>query len=216
MWFIFDNLNALIVGGMLFLMMLTVQQRLAEINLEQTVNYMVKRQAGDLATWLEDDLLRLGRGVDWSSETPFENPVDSAGVTVRFVFFHDSTDAAGNALRVYVRYRLQAAGHRVIRNDSVSVYRLQREECIGSSCPTGPWQASGESPGLLSYFKIDLLDRDARPIADPKNNAALVQNTRVRFTMAAPFEVARAQVLRQVYYGSTLLIDRYAGRSGGS
>ncbi len=213
MWFIFDNLNALIVGGMLFLMLLAVQQRVAEINLEQTVNYMVKRQAGDLATWLEDDLLQLGRGVDWSSEIPFENPVDSGGVTIQFMFFRDSTDAAGNVVRVYVRYRLQAAGYRMLRNDSIRVYQLRREECIGSSCPSGPWHVSGQSPGLLSYFKIDLLDQDAQPLADPQDNATLVRNTRVRFTMAAPFQVARSQVLRQVYYGSTLLIDRYAGSS---
>jgi len=208
MWSIFDNLNALIVGGMLFLMLLGIQQRVAEMNLEQTVNYIVKRQAGDLATWLEDDLLKLGRNVDWGSETPFENPIDSAGVTVRFVFFHDSTDAGGNTVRVHVRYRLTSVGHRVIRNDTVPVYRLYREECIGSGCPSAGWQVNGGGPGLLSYFKIDLLDRDARPVADPANNADQVQNTRVRFTMAAPFEVARAQVLRQVYYGSTLLIQR--------
>lgn len=61
---------------------------------------------------------------------------------------------------------------------------------------------------MLSYFKIELLDQDAQPVDDPVNNADQVQNTRVRFTMAAPFEVARAQVLRQVYYGSTLLIQR--------
>ncbi len=208
MWFIFDNLNALIVGGMLFLMLLGIQQRVAEMNLEQTVNYIVKRQAGDLATWLEDDLLKLGRNVDWESETPFENPVDSAGVTVRFVFFHDSTDAGGNAVRVYVRYRLTPAGERIIRNDTIPVYRLYREECVGSGCPSGGWKASGGGPGLLSYFKIDLLDQDAQPVPDPATNADQVQNTRVRFTMAAPFEVARSQVLRQVYYGSTLLIQR--------
>jgi hypothetical protein len=129
------------------------------------------------------------------------------------MFFRDSTNAAGNVVRVYVRYRLQAAGYRMLRNDSVRVYQLRREECLGSSCPVGPWQFSGKSPGLLSYFKIDLLDQDAQPLADPQDNATLVRNTRVRFTMAAPFQVARSQVLRQVYYGSTLLIDRYAGSS---
>ncbi len=212
MWFIFDNLNALIVGSMLFLMLLTVQQRVAEINLEQSVNYMVKRQAGDLATWMEKDLLRLGEGVDWSNETPFENPVDSAGVTVRFVFFRDSIDASGQPIRIYIRYRLHAEGHRLVRSDSIPVYRLRREECIGSGCSvsSGPWQSSGGSLTLLSYFKIDLLDLDAVPISDPQNNADRVRNTRVRFTMVAPFEVARSQVLRQVYYGSTLLIQRQA------
>lgn len=210
MWFIFDNLNALIVGGVLFLMLVNVQRRVAEMNLEQTVNYIVKRQAGDLATWMEDDLLKLGRNVDWATETPFENPVDSAGVTVRFMFFHDSTDASGNTVRVYIRYRLIPEGQRVIRNDTIPVYRLQREECTGGGCPGGPWQYAGGGPGLLSYFKIDLLNQDAQPLADPQSNASLVQNTRVQFTMAAPFEVARSQVLRQVYYGSTLLIQRDA------
>lgn len=216
MWFIFDNLNALIVGSMLFLMLLTVQRRVAEINLEQAVNYMVKRQSGDLVTWLEDDLLKLGRGVDWSNEVPFANPIDSAGVTVGFMFFHDSTDAQGNPLRVYVRYRLRVVGSRMIRDELIPVYRLRREECVGNDCPEGQWQASGQSPGLLSYFKIDLLDQDAQPIPDPENNATQVRNTRVRFTMATPFEVARSQVLRQIYYGSTLLIEQQAHVRGGT
>lgn len=211
MWVIFDNLNALIVGGVLFLMLLGVQQRVAEINLEQSVNYIIKRQANDLATWLEDDLLRMGENVDFASEAPYENPVydNATGVTTQFVFFRDSIASDGSTIRLYIRYRLVSVGKRALQGDSIAVYRLLREERVGS----GSWQYSGSSPALLSYFRIDLLDRDAKPLSDPVAQKDQMQNTRVRFTMVTPFEVARSQVLRQVYYGSTLLVRRIDSNS---
>ncbi len=213
MWVIFDNLSAMILGGTLLLMMITLQQRMVEINLEQTTNYVVKKQANDLVSWMEEELLRLGENVDFNNEVPFSNPVNNGntGVTELFEFFRDSIDANGQTIRIYIRYRLISAGYRVIREDSIPVYRLKREVKIGDD---GSWVEDGGSPALISYFRVDMLDKNAQPLADPVSQADQVQNTRVRVTLVTPFETSRSQVLQRVYYGSTLLIPR--DRNGAS
>ncbi len=207
MWVIFDNISAAILGGTLLIIMISVQQRIMEINLEQITNYMVKRQANDLVSWMEEDLLRLGENVDFNNEVPFTNPIQNAvtGVTESFTFFRDSIDVDGQVVRIYIRYDLNPEGYRVIRGDSIPVYQLVRSVKIGES---GSWEVSGRSPALISYFRIDLLDRDAKPLSDPAGSPELVQNTRVRVTLIPPYETSRSQVLQRVYYGSTLLIPR--------
>lgn len=214
MWVIFDNLSAMILGGTLLLMMITLQQRMVEINLEQTTNYVIKKQANDLVSWIEEDFLRLGENVDFSDEVPFSNPSNNSntGVTESFEFFRDSIDADGQTIRIYIRYTLTQDGYRTIRGDSIPVYRLKREVKVGDN---GSWEENGGSPALISYFRVDLLDKNAQPLADPVNQADQVQNTRVRVTLVTPFETSRSQVLQRVYYGSTLLIPRdRSGESG--
>ncbi|MDQ7039524.1 MAG: hypothetical protein Q9M35_01105 [Rhodothermus sp.] len=207
MWVIFDNISATILGGTLLIILISVQQRIMEINLEQITNYMVKRQANDLVSWIEEDLLRLGENVDFNNEVPFVNPIQNAatGITESFTFFRDSIDIDGKIFRIYIRYDLNPKGYRIIRGDSIPVYQLVRSVKIGED---GTWEISGRSPALISYFRIDLLDRDAKPLADPAGNPELVQNTRVRVTLVPPYETSRSQVLQRVYYGSTLLIPR--------
>ncbi|RMH53139.1 MAG: hypothetical protein D6685_16065 [Bacteroidetes bacterium] len=207
---IFDNLNALVIGGVVVMVILSMQMRVAEINIEETANYMVKRQGVDLATWMEDDLMSLGLNIDKSAEVPFINPVDSAGITVAFEFIQDSintTVSPPDTIRITTRYDLVSTGTTEVDGENVNIYAVQRRQRLDG----GPWMDAGRSPGILSHFRIDMLNRDAVPISDPAGVAATkpdsIQNTRVRFTLVTPFETNRS-TLSRIYYGSTLMIPQ--------
>ena len=107
-------------------------------------------------------------------------------------------------VRVQTRYELEDAGTKMLQGEEIDVYRLMRYEKVGA----GAWKSDGQSSTLLSYFRIDMLNGDAQPVADPAANASTVRNTRVRFAMVTPFEV-RGSTLNKVYYGSTLMLPNY-------
>lgn len=205
MIFVLDNINALIIGSAIILVVMAMQMRMTDISVEQSANYMMKRQAMDLATWMENDLLQMGRNLP-NGTISYVNPSDSSDVTVRFEFYRDSVQTSGGSLdtfRVATRYELSKLGSHYSERDTVDSYRLDRYVSEGG----GPWQKSGGSSGLLSYFKIEMLDRDAKPITNPVASPELVRNTRVSFHMVTPFERQRS-TLRRVYYGSTLMVGR--------
>src|SRR5690625_7801492 len=79
---IFDNLNAILIGSTVILVIMAMQMRMTEMSVEQTANYMMKRQAMDLATWMEDDLLLMGQNLP-SGTAAYTNPQDSSGITLR-------------------------------------------------------------------------------------------------------------------------------------
>lgn len=207
MTFILDHLNALIIGATAALMLAGLMLRMGEVNVEQVANYHVKTQSADLATWLEDDLLRLGDNME--GQIGFTDPVDSAGITREFVFYWDSVNTAASpidTIRMSVKYALNPTGYRVMDGDSIAVYRLQRHVREDA----GAWVASGGSSNLLSSFRIEMLNRDAQKITSPVTVATAspdsVRNTRVRFSMATPFDT-QSSTIRQVFYGSTLMIS---------
>ena len=208
MFTIFDNLNAVIIGGVVMVILLAMQVRVTEVNIEQTSNYMVKRQGIDLATWMEDDLLSLGVNIDKTAEVPYLNPVDSAGMTMQFVFHQDSintTVTPADTIRITTRYSLGKAGATTLEGETVNIYQIQREQRLDG----GAWFETGNSPAILSHFRVDMLNADAEPVTNPATVAAAnpdsVRNTRVRFTLIGPFETKQTTLTR-IYYGSTLMI----------
>jgi len=200
---IFDNLNAILIGSTVILVIMAMQMRMTEMSVEQTANYMMKRQAMDLATWMEDDLLLMGQNLP-SGTTAYANPKDSSGITLGFEFYRDSVAVVGGTLdtmRITTRYELFKTGVHQTEKDTVDSFRLERWVQMGS----GPWVREGGSSALLSHFKIEMLDRDALPVSDPVAHPNQVRNTKVSFHMVTPFETRRA-TLRRVYYGSTLMV----------
>lgn len=205
---ILDHANAILVGSFIFLMILSLQSRVQAINVEQTANYVLKSQASDLANWMEEDILSLGANMNPEKDVPFTNPVDSAGQTTSFTFSRDSLDLTvdpPDTVRIATRYELVRTGTKEVNKEEIDVYRIQRSQRIGS----GAWAVEGGSAALLGSFRIDMLDADAQPVANPvaaaQADPKAIRNTRVRFSMVTPFETTRTTV-RQAYYGSTLLI----------
>src|SRR5690625_528170 len=200
---IFDNLNAILIGSTDILVLVAMQMRMAEMSVEQTANYRMKRQAMDLTTWMEDDLLLMGQNLP-SGTTAYANPKDSSGITLGFEFYRDSVAVVGGTLdtmRITTRYELFKTGVHQTEKDTVDSFRLERWGQMGS----GPWVREGGSSALLSHLKLESLDRDALPVSDPVAHPSQVRNTKVSFHMVTPFETRRA-TLRRVYYGSTLMV----------
>src|SRR5690625_4931521 len=109
---IFDNLNAILIGSTVILVIMAMQMRMTEMSVEQTANYMMKRQAMDLATWMEDDLLLMGQNLP-SGTAAYTNPQDSSGITLGFEFYRDSVAVVGGTLdtmRITTRYDLLKTG----------------------------------------------------------------------------------------------------------
>ena len=206
---IFDNLSAMLVGASVMMILVGLQMRMTGMSVEQTSTFIVKNQASSLSTWFEEDLLRLGENIDKTKEVPFLNPTDSASVTTKFEFYRDSLDTSVNppdTIRISTRYKLHNSGIRESDDDTITVYRIERELKVGAA---GAWKYSGGSSPLMAHLKIEMVDADVKSVADPvaamTADPLAVRNTRVRFSMVTPFENKRT-VIRKVFYGSTLLI----------
>ena len=188
MQFLFDNLTATVIAMTVLLILASMQMRATRQQVAQTSQNIVQRQAGQLTTWLEEDLGRIGRNMS-DDEVAFEKLEDSdqqKWITEEFVFEHEETD--GTVVRV--RYLVESTGSsREIdmggTTKSVELYQLTREKKVVGE--TG-WQAKGGSIPALEYFDVDLLDRNAEPVSDPVSNEDDVRSVRVRFSLVAPYQ----------------------------
>lgn len=209
MIFIYDNMTAMFIAMAVFMLLVVIQFRSTEANIAQTSRNIVKERAQGFATWLEDDLERIGENIDPGQTAPyevaFENPIDSAGVTTEFTFYRDSIQNPTTTVEVAMRYEIDKVGTRVVEQDTMNLYQLSREQRIGS----GSWNPDGQSTASLGYFDIDMLNRDAQPIVNPRAaaeaNPDTVRSTRVRFSVVAPFQNDQTS-LRVVHFGSVLLL----------
>ncbi|MEM1128871.1 MAG: hypothetical protein AAGI71_19665 [Bacteroidota bacterium] len=207
MYIFFDNLNAMIIGSAVILMLLSLQLRMTEINIEETANYMVKRQGADLATWMEDDLLTIGENLD-ATDTWFNDPVyalaNGDSVTTSFTFMREQ-ETPGGTVPVTTRYSLQPADTLVVDGVVTTAYRLVRD----TSANGGAFVNGGASNALMSYFRLDLVNSDIKLVQNPSAVAAAdpdsIWNVRVRFALVTPFETDQT-TLHRVYYGSTLML----------
>jgi len=186
MQFLFDNLTATVIAMTVLLILASMQMRATRQQVAQTSQNIVQRQAGQLTTWLEEDLGRIGKNMR-DSATAFEKPVgsDQKWLTEKFVFEHEEVD--GTVVRI--RYRVNSTGssreiHMGGTTDTVALYQLTREKKVGG----GGWQAKGGSIPALEYFDVDLLDRNADTLSAPVAHEDSVRSVRVRFSLVAPYQ----------------------------
>ncbi|PSQ72000.1 MAG: hypothetical protein BRD31_02090 [Bacteroidetes bacterium QH_2_64_26] len=188
MQFLFDNLTATVIAMTVLLILASMQMRATRQQVAQTSQNIVQRQAGQLTTWLEEDLGRIGKNMS-DDEVAFEKLEDSdqqKWITEEFVFEHEETD--GTVVRV--RYLVESTGSsREIdmggTTKSVELYQLTREKKVVGETN---WQVKGGSIPALEYFDVDLLDRNAEPVSDPFSNPDDVRSVRVRFSLVAPYQ----------------------------
>ena len=202
-----DHLTATIVGSVLFIVLLTTTIRVQTLNIEASSAYTMRRLSSDMATWMEDDLLSMGRDMPLNALS-FTNPVDSGGLTQEFVFYRDSVQAIVDSSivrRIGTKYVLEYSGTRGEGAGAYNIYRVDRYVQVNG----GAWTFDGSAPPYLKHFKIEMLDRDAKAIADPAATYALnpnaVRNASIRFTLATPHP-QRGLALESVHFASTLMI----------
>ena len=206
MHIIFDNLTAILIGGIVLLVLLVVQVRSGEINLEQTSMYTAKQLSLDFAEWLEDDLVTLGTNFD-STDVRFSLPTQVGGNTTAFEFYQDSINYAvlpPDTVRIETRYVLSASSIAEVADSTVQLYDLTRSVRTQGASGWSAWTTDGQSPSQLSYFEIELLDRQGQTVATESATAYI----RVAFSLVPPYQSSK-QYLREVNWGTTIAIQPF-------
>lgn len=196
MVFLYDNMTATVIGMSIVLILATIQLRTVERGIAETSRHIVKKQAQRLASWMEDDLEQLGQNMS-PGGIAFENPqketYDRAPgdvITRQFTFYRDSS-----GVQLETRYEIDPAGTQMVDGDSTTVYRLTRFH---------EGTEDGRSTPMLGYFDVDMLDRNANLVSNPKSNRDKVQSVRVQFSVVAPFQ-NRETILSVVHHGSIIV-----------
>lgn len=191
MAFVYDNLVATLISMTVFLILMSIQADATQRNTARTSRNIVKTQAQDLATWMEEDLAEMGKNMN-AGDVAYETPQDSsAWHTTDFTFFF--LNSSGDTVKT--RYELKQAGTRMVNGEEEKLFRVDRSRKVG----TGSWTASGQSPASLGYFEVEMLDQDADSTANPDE----VEFIQVDFSVIAPFQ-SESTFLRRVHRTSSV------------
>lgn len=207
MIFIYDHLIAIIVGTVIVLMLINVQQRSQQVNVERTMAYIAKKQILDLADVMERDLANFGYGTGPGEEGATKFSQNADGITDTLDYW--GTDALGN--QVEIRYVTEAKDTVVVQGEDKKLWELKRYEKVG-----GAWTQRGGSTPTLTFFSIDPLD-EGNNIIDIGNARRL----RVRISNAVLPSMAKDQndetsrsLYRELNWGITLSPSNIRGFQG--
>lgn len=211
MQFIFDDLTATIVAMTALLLLLTVQSRAVESNVARTSRNMMKEQAQSFSTWLEKDLEQIGQNMDKEErkdQRPFKDPKkedldDGDTYTKQFTFYRDRGE--GNTeTRIATRYEIEQ-----VSNKSRPLFQLTRKTREVGKESWDEVGVDGQSPPSLGYFKVDLLDRDAKSTTNYED----VRSVRVRFSVVSPFHNEESVAIA-THTGSVLMVQNSTSGDG--
>ena len=198
MIFQFDNITATLVAGVILLMLIGMQTRAREANIEQTALLTAKGQALELGDWLQQELGNAGSGVP-INEAFIEDYVIEAATenTKRFSFRRKLQEA--DPTPTLITYELIDGEKAVVDGDTLQLYQLQR--CEGTTtCLSGSSSLKGQSPPTLTYFRIDLLDENGGAWTAGTSNAFYL---RVRFAVTSSMST-RGNHMREAHWGTVL------------
>ena len=205
MWFIFDNLRALMIAGAVTLMLLTAMTRARELGTEQVSVYSAKSHALDLAIWLEDDIATLGSNFD-SNTARFLLPTIENGNAVDFTFHRDTIGPAPdfNKVRIETRYIVVETETAELQDSTFQMVQVIRSFRIQQGTGWTPWTEDGRSSPRLSYFMISLLDDLGQLVTTESETVFL----KMDFSVIPPFNQGR-QYLNQLSWGTTIRLRPY-------
>ncbi|MFP4229067.1 MAG: hypothetical protein ACLFTE_09595 [Salinivenus sp.] len=169
--FLYDNLTATVAGLTVILILASLQMRMTKSSVTQTGRKAALNQAESFATWLEDDLGRMGRnreeGEVFSMGSRSDEEASPTGAVLRDFTFYSEDDTGTETT---VEYTIEEED-----SDEQTLYELTRNG--------GDGQAT-----RLGYFDVRFLDRDAEVISNPEANEGRIQSVRVQFSVVAPFQ----------------------------
>jgi len=171
MAFLYDNLTATVAGLTVILILASLQMRMTKSSVTQTGRRVAVNQVETFATWLEDDLGRMGRnreeGTVFSIGSRSNQDASPTGKVLDDFTFHFEDDGGAETTVEYVVDERDA--------DDRTLYDLTRNEDDGRAT-------------RLGYFDIRFLDRDAEVISTPESNEGRIQSVRVQFSVVVPFQ----------------------------
>lgn len=167
--FIYDNLVATLISMTVLLILISIQTQATQTNTARTSRNIANTQAQNLATWLEEDLSRIGQNMSLD-ETSYDEPTKVDGSQWHTEFSFSYVDTTG--IQKNVQYDLEKTGEtEMIDGVEKDLFELKRT-------PDGSRAAS------LEYFRIDLLNGDGNSASTPDE----VEFVRARFSVIAPFQ----------------------------
>ncbi len=201
MHLIFDKLTATIVGGIVVLMLFTIQSRIQSNTVESTIMYGAKKQTLNFAEILERDLSNAGYLTVPGDEgiLSHTNAVVGTRVQTMMLEFWGSDEAGA---RTRIRYRLEPSFTAHIDGTETQLYRLTREEN-----KAGVWTPNGASMSTLSSFRVDLLDSGNNGVVnriDARKLRVRFENAVVSQRMAERDGTDRGLYLKTLRWGITL------------
>ncbi len=205
MWFIFDNLRALMIAGAVMFMLLSAMTRQRQLGVEQLSVYAAKSHSLDLAEWLEDDIATLGSNFD-STTVRFLLPTLLDGNTTEFTFHRDTVGAAPDfdKVRIETRYRLISTDMAVLKDTTIQMHQVIRDLRIQQGAGWSAWAEDGRSSPRMSYFMVSLLDALGQGVATESETVFL----KMDFSIIPPFPQGR-QYLNQLSWGTTIRLRPY-------
>ncbi len=205
MWFIFDNIRAQLMAGVVIFMLLTAMTRVREASVEQLSIYSAKSHALDLADWLENDISTLGSNFD-STMVRFLLPTKLDGNTIEFTFLRDTIGVAPNfdPVRIETRYQLIDTDMVELEDSMVQMHQIVRSIRIQQGAGWTPWQEDGRSSSRMSYFMVSLLDAVGQDVGNETETVFL----KMDFSLIPPFRQGK-QYLNQLSWGTTIRLRPY-------
>ena len=215
---IFDNLNSIIIGAVLVLTLSVTQGRAQRAGIEQIASHSVKAKTLVFGHWVERDILGLGANVGRNAYR-FDDPVvDARGNTSQWTFFSDSVRVDGSVLRRVVRYRLVETTRAAFRDSTFQLYEVRRDSAtvavtngVPEAVEESDWQLGLWSIGTLSFFRIDLLDRNGTTprLASGAVDVDRADYVRVRFGVVPEYVLKPDNYLRELYWVRTMKVRPY-------
>jgi hypothetical protein len=207
--FLLDNLAAILIGTAVILMLSAAQIRSSQAGVEQVASHASKAKMLSFGEWIEDDITSLGANIRNNTGRFLEPTVDEHGNTEAFTFFSDNPTGGGDTMRVMTRYRLVPTRTVTIDDSTHQLYEVRREfsevevengEAAIPEYGSTAWISDGRSVATLSFFEIDLLDRQG--LTATVGTADFIQ---IRFAMVPEIWLERGYI-RELFWNTTLKI----------
>ena len=158
MLLLYDHLVALLIGGIIFLVLVQMQQTGIQAQVEVTRYYASRTQMVGFIETLQRDFQNVGAGVD-----PFDQKIMSFSWddTEKSIEFLATVDTTAGAPVELIKYQLLSVPEEESPCENVECYELQRFVHDGTA-----YQPDGKSMNTLTDFEIQLRMWNGLPVVD--------------------------------------------------
>ncbi len=199
MFFIYDNLAATLVAMAVLVVLLSMQQRMRDVSIEQVGMYTAKKHSLDFGLWMRDDIANIGLGVFGPAVIEHTPHATLPGVTSSFSFLKklNPSDPTPSTISYQLEEVYEADGvtQQTIQVDTLAVPLFEVRRLVNGA-------VEGKSAGFITYFAIELLDVNGAPVGGV---VELTEQVRMTFSMGVPY--ASRSYVRETHWGATIQVN---------
>lgn len=164
---VLDNLNAIIVGGAVMLIMAAMTMSNQTAQVDSTRYYSGRSQFSQLTEFVERDFRNLGMNADTSLGMIIGYQWDQDAKFIEFQTMSDTTDGAAPS---QIKYELTTSHWEKTDSDSIQCYELIRYAYSG-----GSYKDVGASMNTLTSFEIQLFDENESSVTGDLNDTRIIE-----------------------------------------